>query len=243
MGIIESISRLVGRDCGNRQAGISADKANLLEEIRQSELFRDLPPANLDEMFARMETINVKAGEVVIREGAEGDYYYLLVSGEVTVSRRRQNDSKPQVVAELCEPIGLGEEALISNAKRNATVAMKTSGTLMRLSKEAFNDYVKEPLITWLSPKEAQDKITQGARWIDVRDRAGSREAQLPDSLALPMEELRERMSELDKESFHICYCENGRLGSTAAFLLRQRGYNAGVLRGGLQSLKRAGVV
>jgi len=243
MGIFESISQLVGkgRDCGQGKG--SADKAVLLDKIRQSELFRDLPPKNLEEMFSRMETVRMKAGETIIKEGDEGDYYYLLVHGTATVSRRRQKtDPKLQLVAELCEPIGFGEEALISNAKRNATVAMKTSGTLMRLSKDAFNDYVKEPLITWVSPKEAQEKIAQGAKWIDVRDCNGSREARLSGSLSIPMEELRDRMSELDKGAFHICYCENGRLSSTAAFLLRQRGYNVGVLRGGLQSLKRAGV-
>jgi len=43
-------------------------------------------------------------------------------------------------------------------------------------------------------------------------------------------------------ELMYICYCENGRQSSTAAFLLRQRGYNVGVLRGGVQSLKRAGM-
>lgn len=242
MGIFESISQLVGKSCGNNKGAGSADKSVLLDKIRQSDLFKDLPPKNLEEMFSRMETVNMKAGETIIKEGDEGDYYYLLVRGTATVSRRRRSDPKPQLVAEICEPIGFGEEALISNAKRNATVAMKTSGTLMRLSKDAFNDYVKEPLITWLSPKEAQEKIAQGAKWIDVRDCNGAREARLSGSLSLPMEKLRDRMSELDKASFYICYCENGRLSSTAAFLMRQRGYNVGVLRGGLQSLKRAGV-
>jgi rhodanese-related sulfurtransferase len=222
----------------------AADKSVLLNKIRESELFRNLPPKNLEEMFARMETVNMQEGDTVIREGDEGDYYYLLVSGTARVLRHRPSDPKPQVVAELGEPIGFGEEALISNAKRNATITMTSNGTLMRLSKDGFNDFVKEPLITWVSPKEAQEQIGQGAKWIDVREKTGSKDAaHLPGSISISMTELRSRMAELDKGTAYICYCENGRLSSTAAFLLRQRGYNnVGVLRGGLQSLKRAGV-
>jgi rhodanese-related sulfurtransferase len=244
MGIFETISQMVGKGKGgdSRKQVSPGDKAVLLDKIRQSELFSNLPAKNLDEMFSRMETVRIKAGETIIKEGDEGDYYYLLVNGTATVSRKHQGDSDAQLVAELVEPIGFGEEALISNAKRNATVAMKTAGLLMRLSKDAFNDYVKEPLITWLSPKDAQDRIVQGAKWIDVRDPTGAREARLPDSISIPMGDLREKAGALDKKQFYICYCENGRLSSTAAFLLRQRGYDVGVLRGGLQSLKRAGV-
>jgi rhodanese-related sulfurtransferase len=243
MGILETISQLVGKTTGRggAQTASPADKALLLDKIRQSELFRNLPAKNLDEMFSRMETVRMKAGDTIIKEGDEGDYYYLLVNGTATVSRKREGKPGLQLVAELVEPIGFGEEALISNAKRNATVAMKTDGMLMRLSKDAFNDYVKEPLITWLPPKEAHDRIVKGAKWIDVRDPTGAQGARLPDSISIPMGDLRDRAGELDKKAFYICYCENGRLSSTAAFLLRQRGYDVGVLRGGLQSLKRAG--
>jgi len=246
MGIFETITELVGKGKKRQpsQPRKAVDKSVLLNKIRESELFRNLPPKSLEEMFAHMETLDIQEGDTVIREGDEGDYYYLLVSGSARVLRQRPDDPKPQVVAELGEPLGFGEEALISNAKRNATIIMTSDGTLMRLSKDAFNDYVKEPLITWVSPKEAQDQIGQGAKWIDVREKTGSKDAaaHLPGSITIPMAELRSRTAELDKGTVYICYCENGRLSSTAAFLLRQRGYNVGVLRGGLQSLKRAGI-
>ena len=217
-------------------------KTVLLDKIRQTELFRDIPAENLDQAFGHMDTVEVREGDAVVREGEEGDYYYLLVQGAAKVTRRVQPDDSPQVVAELAGPAGFGEEALISNAKRNATVTMATSGTLMRLSKDAFNDFVKEPLVTWMSPKEAQDKVTKGAKWIDVRETGEAQQAHLHGSLSIPMAELRNRMSDLDKATFYVCYCQNGRLSSTAAFLLRQRGFTVGVLRGGVQSLQRAGV-
>jgi len=217
-------------------------KSVLLDKIRQGEVFKNFSPENMDEMLRHMETMEVRAGDAVVREGEEGDYYYLLVSGTATVSRRLQAEGTPQVVAELTGPTGFGEEALISNAKRNATITMKVGGTVMRLSKDAFNDYVKEPLVTWLSPKEAQDKVAQGAKWIDVRDPDEAHQAHLHGALSMPLAELRDHVSELNKDTLYVCYCQNGRLSSTAAFLLRLRGFNVGVLRGGLQSLQRAGV-
>jgi rhodanese-related sulfurtransferase len=215
------------------------DDSALKGKIRQSELFKDLPEKNLQEMFAKMETVKVKTGETIIEQGEEGDYYYLLVTGMAQVLKQADNEDQPKVVAELNEPMGFGEEALISNAKRNATIKMKTDGLIMRLSKDAFDEYVKEPLITWVSPKDAQDKIAKGAKWIDVRDPDEAKQGHLHGSLLIPLKDIRTRMTELDKSIYYICYCLNGRQSSTAVFLMRQHGYNVGVLRGGLQALKR----
>ncbi|MDD4871253.1 MAG: cyclic nucleotide-binding domain-containing protein [Kiritimatiellae bacterium] len=215
------------------------DKTALIGKIRQSDLFKNLPAKNLEEMFARMETVKVKSGETIIEQGGEGDYYYLLVTGMAQVFKQANNEDQPKVVAELNEPVGFGEEALISNAKRNATIKMQTDGVVMRLSKDAFDDYVKEPMVVWLSPMDAQDKIAKGAKWIDVRDPDEAKQGRLHGALFIPLNDIRTRMSELDKSIQYICYCINGRQSSTAVFLLRQHGYNVGVLRGGLQALKR----
>ena len=239
MGIM---SKLFGKGDSEGTSVKGVSKSVLLDKIRQSDVFRNLPAENLDQMFSHMETVEMRSGDTIIREGEEGDYYYLIVSGTASVTRRLQPGGEPQRVAELTEPTGFGEEALISNAKRNATITMTTDGAIMRLSKDSFNDFVKDPLVTWFSPKESQDKISKGAKWIDVREPEEARQSHLHGALSIPLAELRNRMSELDKNVLYVCYCQNGRLSSTAAFLLRQRDFNVGVLRGGLQSLQRAGV-
>lgn len=237
MSILDKIFRK-----GKAREEPAVDKSVLLDKIRQSELFKNLPPENIEKMFSHMETVHMSQGDTVIREGDEGDYYYLLVSGKATVTRRDKAGGKPQVLAELNEPKGFGEEALISNAKRNATITMTAPGTVMRLSKDAFNEQVKDPLVTWLSPMQAQDKIAKGARWIDVRDAGAAQQKRLRDAITIPIQDLRQRLSELSKDIPYICYCENGRMSSTAAFVMRQQGFDASVLRGGLSSLQRAGV-
>ena len=238
MGLFDKLSSIVGKGKG----GVKLDKATLGSKIRQADLFRDLPDESLDKMLSLMESVQFRSGDSIVRQGDEGDYYYLLVTGTADVTRTHSPGGAPENVATLEGPKGFGEEALISNAKRNATVTMTSAGAGLRLSKDAFNDYVKTPLLTWFSPLEAQQKISQGARWVDVRDTDEARQSKLHGAIGIPMHELRDRSSELDKTTLHVCYCSNGRLSSTAAFLLRQRGYNVGVLRGGLRSLQRAGI-
>ncbi len=70
-----------------------------------------------------------------------------------------------------------------------------------------------------------------------------SAQAHLPGAIEIPIDDVRERApAELDKDTLYICYCDNGRISSSGAFVLKQAGYNSGVLRGGLKSLKRAGL-
>ena len=54
-------------------------------------------------------------------------------------------------LAELGVGDTFGEEALISEAKRNATVTMLTEGVLMRLNKQDFRELMNEPLLQWVT--------------------------------------------------------------------------------------------
>lgn len=242
MSFFDKVKTVFAGGNASGKSALKVDKAVLMDKIRQSDLFKGLTPEQMEQLFSRMETLKVAKGEAIVREGDEGDYYYLLVSGTAQVSRRPQEGGEPKVVAELDEPKGFGEEALISNAKRNATITMTSDGIIMRLSKDGFNDYVKEPMLTWIPPAEAQKQVAKGAKWIDVRDEEEARQTHLHNAIAIQLKDIRARASELDKQVCYICYCENGRQSSTGAFLLKQIGFNVGVLRGGLQSLRRAGM-
>jgi len=239
MGFLSKISSMVGRGEGQSDKAVpEIDKSVLLDKIKQTELFARLPSENLEDILSHMESVTVKAGDSIVKEGEEGDYYYLMVNGSADVTKTSDAGGAPRKVARLEGPTGFGEEALISNAKRNATVTMVSDGVLMRLSKDDFNDNIKEPLVDWFSPAEAQRKTQGGARWLDVRPLQQSEKKHLHDAILIPIEDLRVKMAELDKSVSYVCYCQNGRLSSTAAFLLKQEGYEAGVLRGGVQNLE-----
>jgi CRP-like cAMP-binding protein len=194
--------------------------------------FSQLPPAHIDQLLRRFERIEVKNGEVIIRERAEGDYYYLVESGRCQVERMVGGVN--MTLAELKSGDTFGEEALASEAKRNATVTMKTDGTLLRLSKQDFNELLREPLLRGINMEQAKRKVLGGAEWIDVRYMSEYQYDKLPGAINIPLSEIRNAFGALDPNKEYVVYCQSGRRSSAAAFLLAQRGYNVYLLDGGL---------
>ena len=175
-----------------------------------------------------------KAGEVVIKQGGEGDYFYIIVSGKCAVSRETPLKQEGIKLAELGVGDTFGEEALIAEAKRNATVTMLTDGVLMRLNKQDFRELMNEPLLQWVSASRRANR-RQGRplarraaaeRAPDPRDRGVAEHPAVPD----PPEALDARSRYARTSS----YCDTGRRSSAAAYLLVERGFDAYVLRGGL---------
>jgi CRP-like cAMP-binding protein len=192
--------------------------------------FQNIAPPNMRRLLKRMEKMPVQKGDVVVNQGDPGDYYYIIEQGRAKVTKKIE-------LASLSEGASFGEEALIANAVRNASVTMETDGVLMRLSKQDFDELLKEPLLNWISAAEAREKVNRGAIWLDVRHAREFNHYRLPNAVNLPLHELRQRMKELDSSLPYVCYCETGRRSSAAAFLLSQAGFDVSLLRGGLQVL------
>ena len=198
----------------------------------QHGVFARLPAARIEELLARFERVEVKRGDVVIREGEEGDYYYVIESGRCHVERTV--GGVRVALAELKGGDAFGEEALASEARRNATVSMASDGRLLRLGKQDFNELLGEPLLQRLNYATAVERVARGARWLDVRYPSEYRFDRLPGALNVPLNEVRNSFSVLDRARDYIAYCQSGRRSSAAAFLLAQRGFSVAVLEGGL---------
>ena len=74
----------------------------------------------------------------MIRQGDEGDYFYIIREGTCSVTRLASGNAWDVPLAELSTGDCFGEDALVSDGTRNATVTMLTDGVLMRLSKQQF---------------------------------------------------------------------------------------------------------
>jgi rhodanese-related sulfurtransferase len=202
----------------------------------QSGVFSRLPSANIEEMFRRMNELSVRTGQTIITQGAEGDYYYLIEEGSAEVSRVSEASSQPAILAELHSGGAFGEEALVSENKRNATVTMKTDGRLLRLNKTDFVELLKAPLINQLPFAAAQQQVQSGATWIDVRFPSEYKFDHIPGALNVPLNEIRNMINTLDQGKQYIVYCQTGRRSSAAAFILAQHGFKAHVLEGGIKA-------
>lgn len=197
----------------------------------QTGIFSRLPSSNIEQMFLRMVSINVKSGQTIIRQGDDGDYFYLIEKGAAIVRQSKYWNDVTQTVAELHAGNSFGEDALVSGNKRNASVIMATDGELLRLSKSDFIDLLKTPLIEEVSMEEAQAKIEQGAVWLDVRLPSEYRFNYLKNSINIPLNKLRDAMKNLDSKKEYIVYCQTGRRSLIAVFILLQNGLNVVALK------------
>jgi CRP-like cAMP-binding protein/rhodanese-related sulfurtransferase len=204
-----------------------------MTRILQSQAFHQVPPANIQAIFMRMQEMPVKAGEAIIKQGEDGDYYYIIKNGKCKVTRPSKTGSE-LILATLGDGDAFGEEALLTEAKRNANIIMTTDGSLMRLSKEDFNELLKEPNLTWVSGEEADNMVKDGALWVDVRLDSEFKNNAIEGSSNLPLFMIRMKADSLDPNKNYILYCDSGRRSSAAAFLLNERGINAFCLKGGL---------
>jgi CRP-like cAMP-binding protein len=205
-----------------------------MTRILQSQAFHQVPPANIQAMFMRMQEFPARAGDTIIKQGDEGDYYYIIKSGKAKVTRASKTGSE-LTLAQLSDGDAFGEEALLSDSKRNANITMLTDGMLMRLSKADFNALLKEPMLSWLTFEEAEKKVASGgAVWLDVRLESEYQNSGIDGSMNIPLFMLRLKADSLDPNRQYIVYCDTGRRSSAAAFLLSERGFQAYVLKGGL---------
>lgn len=213
----------------------AGEEGDWMTRILQSQAFLQVPPANIQAMFMRMQEVPVRKDEVVITQGEEGDYYYIIKSGKAKVTRASKGGGSI-TLAQLDDGDAFGEEALLSEAKRNATVTMTSNGLLMRLSKDDFNALLKEPMLSWISYPDAVAKVKAGAHWLDVRLESEYQNTGLEGSINLPLFMLRLKADSLDPSREYIVYCDTGRRSSAAAFLLSERGFTTYVLKGGIVS-------
>jgi len=174
---------------------------------------------------------------VVIREGDEGDYYYVIQSGRFQVERLV--GGADVVLAELKVGDAFGEEALVAEAKRNATVTALTDGQLLRLNRPDFIELLREPLLRRIGFEEASAKVRRGALWLDVRYPSEYQYDKLPGAINVPLAEVRNMFAVLDRTKEYIAYCQSGRRSAAAAFLFAQRGFKVWLLEDGLKGVEK----
>ncbi|MGD8795376.1 MAG: cyclic nucleotide-binding domain-containing protein, partial [Thiohalophilus sp.] len=202
----------------------------------QSRAFLKLPTENIQAILMRMEELPAQKGEAILQQGDQDDYYYIVQSGRCSVSRRPAPKAGEVQLATLQEGDGFGEEALITNGRRNATIRMLEDGVLMRLKKDDFLTYLAEPLINRLSQEETAAKVSSGALLIDVRKHEEFTRQHVEGSVNIPLSMLRMKVDGLNPSREYVLASSDGTQSAAAAFLLTQHGFKCGILEGGLDA-------
>jgi CRP-like cAMP-binding protein len=202
--------------------------------LLQTKAFHKIPPANIQAIFMRLQQVNYRAGDVVIKQGEEGDYFYVITRGKCVVTRETPLNKEGIRLAELNVGDTFGEEALISEAKRNATVTLETDGSLMRLGKEDFRTLLNEPMLDWVDTAQAEKIIQEGGQWLDVRLPSEFEAYHNEGAVNVPLYFIRLKLKTLDPAVKYVVCCDTGRRSSAGAFILNERGFQTYVLKGGL---------
>jgi MFS family permease len=122
--------RLAEADVGPR---VPAVQLKLLHSVP---IFAALPAPALERVAQHAFAVSVAAGDAVIREGDDGDRFYVIRSGVAAVTRA----GAP--VATLGPGECFGEIALLRDVPRTATVTARTELELLALERRRFLDAV-----------------------------------------------------------------------------------------------------
>jgi rhodanese-related sulfurtransferase len=158
----------------------------------------------------------------------------VIKSGSADVWRTEAGN-EPVKLATLGPGASFGEEALLKSEPRNATVRMTAAGRVLKLGKEDFDRLLKDQFLLEITPSDARRAVDlRGAVFIDCRFEEEWELWRLKNARLVPLDEIRERSRGLDPKREYIVYCRTGRRSRAAAFLMRQAGLNAVVLKGGI---------
>ena len=203
-----------------------------LGKLLGSPLFGRLPPAHLHTLLARFETVEVAAGETVVRYGEPGEHFFVLKQGRAAVTLPSAYQQEPKQILQVGD--FFGEEALVSGAVRSATVTMLEDGVLARLDRELFVELVHPTLIPQVTSEQLKQLVLRYQRqllMLDVRLSVEYRIGHLPGSISLPVANLRNQAEKLDRETLYAVTPEGGIRSELAVHLLNQLGFEAYLLK------------
>jgi small-conductance mechanosensitive channel/CRP-like cAMP-binding protein len=110
--------------------------------LRRVDLFKPLEDAERRELAERLGYAPFAAGDVVIRQGAQAHWLYILVQGEAQVWLDTPNGGR-RLIADLGAGDVFGEMGMMTGNPRRATVTAKTDLECYRLDKAGFADIIR----------------------------------------------------------------------------------------------------
>ncbi|CAH8488279.1 unnamed protein product [Heterobilharzia americana] len=129
-----------------------AQKLRLKSVVKPIFIFRSLDENQLRRVIDAMKETPVTKGQVIIHQGDDGDYFYIIESGNYDILI---ND---EVIGSYAGSGSFGELALMYNTPRAATIIAKTDGVLWSVDRATFQHivlrqaFLKRQLYeTWLS--------------------------------------------------------------------------------------------
>lgn len=210
-----------------RSQSVGLGQGEWLIRLLACKAFERIPAANIQLLVRRFEEQRVNPGDVIIHENDPGDAFYLIRQGSAVVTRKGLS----QPLATLQAGDMFGEEALISDLPRNATVTIAEDTRLMALPKADFIALLSAPVLQYVDHIQLERLVRQESRPVVLMDVRQPREVACEPLLPaknIPLSELRQRLPGLSRD---CCYVVQGLgRGEAAAYVMSEAGYKVRVL-------------
>ena len=215
------------------------EDSSWLSLVLGSNLFFKVPPTNVKHVLASFQPQVVENGQVILRQGEIGDFCYFIKEGSAEVVHQLTPQTQPTKVAEIGVGRCFGEDALLNETVRNATVVMSSNGVLMKLSKNEFVKLLIEPEVEEVGISGLQDAIQQGAILVDLRTEEEYETEHIKGAVNFPLHLLRNKQRLLEKNRNYIFYCDTGRRSKAAVYLFAEQQYDVVWLNRGMDKFSR----
>lgn len=124
-------------------------------------LFHNLPLADLEKLAAQMTKLEIPAGTTLFSEGDIGDYFYVVVDGELEVIKAVGTPNE-RLIAVRKQGEFIGELSLINPAGlRMASVSTSIGAKVWQLSRKDFDSVIHQnPLLAYEMVRELSKRLT-----------------------------------------------------------------------------------
>ncbi len=224
--VTQSQKAVVGYEVNDlREEGASA-LSDWMTKLLLNKEFQLVPATNLQAIFAKLEPMTFRSGQSVITQGEIGKYFFVITSGRCEVTRELPMDRGNVKLAELTVGDTFGEEALITDATRQATVTMLVDGAVMRLNKADFKKLLSEPIVSMIDGRAAQDVVDDGGKWLNVDFAEKNEQPDPPNIVRIPTYLLRLKLDQLDSTLSYVVVSRKHSHACAAAHILQQSGFD-----------------
>lgn len=202
------------------------------EEVDWSQYFiqtgfaANLNASQLHQLFTELTSIPVQKGEILFNYGSQADRFYILKKGAAVIKTDPSGYYRGKKIT-INEGYFLGDEAIIADTCRNATVKMLTDGEVGYLEREAFERIVKPALLQAYTEDVKIQRKHKETTYIDIRLNIEYQESHYPDCLNIPIGQLRGKLSTLKQGNVYLIAPVNDIRSRLATYLLRQAGFEA----------------
>lgn len=113
---------------------------NMITFLLTAPMFEDLDPKEIKGIIHIVEAVKYGVGEIIFREGAPGDAWYALYSGEVEVLKH--SDSGEKTIKTLDPGSCFGEIAVLDGLPRSATIRATKDTVVLLVPLDKFKELI-----------------------------------------------------------------------------------------------------